>query len=51
MKITFLCKSLRCLPGPGGLMQQDPYLIDGVTMVLEAINERREKDSNRGSRR
>ena len=51
MKITYLCKSLRCLPGPGGLLQQDPYLVEGMIMVLDASNEKQEKDSKRGTSR
>ncbi len=51
MRIAFLCKQLRCLPGSGGLFQQDPYLIDGITFVLEAINEKEAKEAKkRGTR-
>jgi hypothetical protein len=51
MTITALCKQLHCLPGPGGLFQQDPYLIDGISLVLDALNERQEKEQQRGARR
>jgi len=50
VRITFLCKQLHCLPGPGGLLQQDPYMVDGLSLVLEAINEREAKEQKRGSR-
>jgi len=50
VKLTSLCRILNCLPGPGGLLQQDPYLVDGMAFVIEAMNEKEEMEQKRGSR-
>jgi len=50
MQITSLCKTFSCLPGPGGLLQQDPYLLDGMSLVIEAVNEQEEREQKRGAR-
>lgn len=47
VEITSLCRTFHCLPGPGGLFQQDPYLMDGMGFVLEAMNEREEHEANK----
>ncbi len=47
IQITSLCKQLNCLPGPGGLLQQDPYLIEGMNFVMLAMHEREELEAKR----
>lgn len=50
IRITSMCRAFNCLPGPGGLLQQDSYLMDGMGFVVEAVNEREELEQKRGSR-
>ena len=47
LSITNLCQTLHCLPGPGGLFDQHPYLIEGMKLILMAQNEKAEMESNR----
>lgn len=50
IQITSMCRIFHCLPNPGGLLQQDPYLVDGMSYVVEAMNEREELEQKRGAR-
>ena len=45
--ITNLCQTLHCLPGPGGLFNQHPYLVEGMKLVLMAQNEKAEMETKR----
>ena len=45
MEITALCRTFHCLPSSGGLLQQDPYLVEGMSYVVEAMNEREQKEA------
>jgi len=49
ISMASLCKQFNALPGPGGILDQDPYLIDGMSMVYEAVAEKEERESKRGS--
>ena len=44
LELTSLCQKLRCLPGPGGLLDQDSYLVDRMKAVLIAQAEKDEVD-------
>lgn len=39
---------LHCLPGPGGVLDQDGYIMMGLTAAIDAISERQNKEE--GSR-
>lgn len=45
-----LCTTFRCLPGPGGLLEQDSYMIWLLTLYLEAKAEREHKESKDAER-
>lgn len=45
--MTNMCQSLHCLPNAGGLFDQDPYMIEGMKLVMMAQNEKDEMESNR----
>lgn len=45
-----LCDTFRCLPGPGGLLEQDSYMIWLLTLYLEAKAERQKKDAEESER-
>lgn len=47
--LTRMCETFRCLPGPGGLLDQDSYAMFLMKMVIEADNEKAELDSKRRS--
>jgi hypothetical protein len=34
IELSYLCSGLSCLPGPGGLFDQDSYLMWGIATVL-----------------
>jgi hypothetical protein len=40
MRITNMCKALNCLPGPGGLLEQDSYVMWLVESTLIVQNEK-----------
>jgi uncharacterized membrane protein len=44
IQITTLCQALNCLPGPGGLLQQDSYIMYGVEAVLIAQAKKHDMD-------
>jgi len=41
--ITAMCKVFSSLPGPGGVLDQDPYLMEAMMLVQEAHNEAEER--------
>jgi hypothetical protein len=45
-----LCEIFNCLPGPGGILDQDPYLLKLVKMYLSASAERQNLEVKSGSR-
>lgn len=44
---TLLCKELGCLPGEGGLLDQNPVMVDLLTITVQAINERSQLEQKR----
>jgi len=44
IQLAKVCEQLHSLPGPGGVLQQDGYLMMGMSAALDAFNERRNKD-------
>lgn len=51
MEMAQLCEQLHTLPGPGGILQQDGYIMMGVRLALDAFNERREREHNKQVRK
>jgi len=43
--VTNLCRTLGCLPGPGGLFDQDPYWVEVMSLVIAAQNEQEEMEA------
>lgn len=50
-EITVLCETLHCLPRPGGLFDQDAYLVLGMQAVLVARNEKQEQELKKSASR
>lgn len=51
MFVTSICKALGVLPSAGGVLDQDPYWLEGMSIVLEAMAEREKKEATKhGSR-
>jgi len=44
MEIAQMCEKLHCLPGPGGLLEQDAYYVYMLQSVYNARAQREEKD-------
>lgn len=44
IELGTICYNLHCLPGPGGVLEQDAYLMQGVGYAVEAFIERQNKD-------
>jgi hypothetical protein len=42
--IANMCQHLHCLPGPGGLLDQDSFLVYGMDLVVDAQNAKQEMD-------
>ena len=42
--IANMCRRFNCLPGPGGLFEQDGYIMMGVGLALDAIAEREQRE-------
>lgn len=38
--MTGMCRTFKCLPGPGGLLEQDSLMVWAMTVVLDAQAER-----------
>jgi hypothetical protein len=47
LEITAYCRTFNCLPEPGGLFQQDHYLMEGMAMVVDATREREEMEAKK----
>lgn len=45
INLANLCATMYCLPGPGGLLDQDSYLINGIMLVLQVQGEKAEADA------
>jgi hypothetical protein len=45
MVLANACDSFQALPSPGGILDQDPYLLNGVLLVREARDEKYRKDN------
>ncbi len=39
-----VCSQLQCLPGPGGVLEQDGYIMMGVRAALDAFEEKADRD-------
>ena len=50
MEVTFLCKELHCLPGPGGLLDQDPYMVKLLKAGLSALHEKEEREMKKAAK-
>jgi len=50
VEIASMCRTFNCLPGPGGLLQQDHSLMISMAFVVEAQHEREELEQKRGAR-
>lgn len=44
VELTQMCTELRILPGPGGLLDQDPYHIMLLKAGLSAMHEKAKRD-------
>ena len=44
IRIAQMCRRFNCLPGPGGLFEQDGYVMMGVGLAIDAIAEREHKE-------
>ncbi len=51
INITNTCQAFNCLPSPGGLLDQDSYLVHGMQLVLEAQAERQKMDQEKAERK
>jgi hypothetical protein len=47
IEMTQLCQALNCLPGPGGLLQQDSYYVWMMQIVLHAEAEKAQREQER----
>lgn len=47
IELAYTCEAFNTLPGPGGLLDQDWYLVEGLRMVKLAQAERAEVESKR----
>jgi len=45
IELGSMCRALQCLPGPGGLMDQDAYLLKLVEYYMMAASEKEAKDN------
>lgn len=45
INLANMCQSLYCLPGPGGLLDQDSYVINCIMLVFAAQGEKAELDA------
>ena len=45
-----VCKALQCLPEAGGLYDQEANLVQGMVWVLEAVNEKANRELENASR-
>lgn len=41
-----MCQRFNCLPGPGGVLEQDGYILMGVGIAIDALNEKEKKESD-----
>jgi hypothetical protein len=48
--MSSICKNTKCLPGPGGLMEQDSLLIWLMTTVFEAWQMREDREMKQSER-
>jgi hypothetical protein len=44
INVAQMCRRFSCLPGPGGVLEQDGYMMMGVGIALDAIAEREHKE-------
>jgi hypothetical protein len=44
IRITNMCRALNCLPGPGGLLDQDSYIMWLVESTLVVQNEKEQQE-------
>lgn len=44
-----MCNDYHCLPGPGGLFDQDCYIIYGLQAITIALNELEKKESQKSN--
>lgn len=51
INLTYLCQALHCLPKAGGLLDQPAEIVVGMKLVLEADNERLERERKRTSKK
>jgi hypothetical protein len=45
IRITNLCQALQCLPGPGGLLDQDSYMMWMIEAVLVVQGEKQQLEA------
>jgi hypothetical protein len=48
---VYSCQALKCLPKPGGLLDQDAYQVIVMQMVIGAQNEKQERDLKKAERK
>lgn len=51
VEMTNLCVALHCLPGPGGLLDQDHRHVETMVAVLNAQKEREDFDQHKNQNR
>lgn len=44
VRIAVMCQRFSCLPGPGGVLDQDGYIMMGVGIALDAIAEKQNRE-------
>lgn len=47
IELATMCEIFHCLPGPGGLLDQDPLLLDMMRTVMQAKGEKAEAEGKR----
>lgn len=50
IELTNLCQALHCLPQPGGLLDQDGYLVSLMKTVLIAQNEKEQLEADKAKK-
>lgn len=47
VRVAVMCQRFNCLPGPGGVLEQDGYIMMGVGIALDALGEKQKVEQDR----
>jgi hypothetical protein len=50
VRIAVMCQRFNCLPGPGGVLEQDAYIMMGVGIALDALAEKQKLEQDKKNR-